>query len=285
MPYNPEMPTGISGIYYWDDIAGQSFYISNRFEYQPSEYMEEGWYSQLTQPIDFNQEYKLQTSIEGTDAYYKVSWYEYIMPEPEQHEYVDLGLPSGTLWATENIKDADGNELYFAWGEVQGYTSGQVGTDKYFAWTGSNADYKYGTYNDSDRENWGMEKYNKTDGKTELDVADDAATANWGEGWRMPTKEQFNELTANTTTAWTQVDGVNGLLCTSTANTNTLFFPAVSSAGDGEFGDVGGYGRCWSVSLGGKGVNSAWRLDFRGGGCVVGNGGRYYGFSVRPVRL
>ena len=209
----------------------------------------------------------------------------YTLPSEISHEYVDLGLPSGTLWATENIKDANGNELYFAWGETQGYTSGQVGTDKYFAWDGDNADYKYGTFNDSDEENFGMEKYNNTDGKTELESTDDAATANWGTGWRMPTKEQFDELIANTTTAWTQVDGVNGMLCTSTANGNTLFFPAVGDAENGGVNDVVDYGNYWSVSLNDKNVFNALELDLDDGGCGVGNDGRCFGYSVRPVRV
>lgn len=189
------------------------------------------------------------------------------------HEYVDLGLPSGTLWATENIKDDNGNELFFAWGEVSGYTSGQVGTDKNFNWS----DYKFGTeYNQT--------KYNDTDGKTVLETADDAATANWGSKWKMPTKEQFEELTANTTTAWTQVDGINGLLCTSTTNGNTLFFPGVGYAENGRVYSVGSYGRCWFNSLydytfaGGV-------LSFEGHHCGVGGNDRSSGYSVRPVHI
>jgi hypothetical protein len=192
------------------------------------------------------------------------------------------------LWATENIKDASGNELYFAWGETQGYTSGQVGTDKYFAWDGDNADYKYGTYDDSDNQNWGMEKYNKTDGKTVLDTTDDAATTNWGSDWRMPTKEQFEELTANTEYEWTEIDGVQGGKFTSTVSGYTdkfLFFPAVGDAGHGEVGDVGDYGDYWSVSLYDKNVYSAWGLFFEGGDCGVDYDYRYCGFSVRPVRV
>lgn len=198
--------------------------------------------------------------------------------EPE-HEYVDLGLPSGTLWATENIKDANGNELYFAWGETQGYTSGQVGTDKNFTWE----DYAFGPIDWTDQTNYGTTKYNN-DNKTVLDTTDDAATANWGSSWRMPTKEQFDELTANTTTDWTQVDGVNGLLCTSTANANTLFFPAVGGAGNGGVVDVGDYGGYWSVSLDDKNVYAAWKLYFSGDYCAVYNDGRFCGYSVRPVR-
>ena len=205
-------------------------------------------------------------------------------PTP-QHEYVDLGLPSGTLWATENLKDANGNELYFAWGETQGYTSGQVGTDKNFIWQGEQNDYSFGPVDWGGNTNYGMTKYNNTDGKTVLDDSDNAAKVMWGSNWTMPTKTQFEELTANTTSAWTQVDGINGVLFTSTANTNTLFFPAVGYADYGYIGGVGDFGYCWSVSLEDEDVSGAWELYFGGGGCEVHSSYRFCGFSVRPVRV
>jgi hypothetical protein len=199
----------------------------------------------------------------------------------DNHEYVDLGLPSGTLWATTNIQDANGNELYFAWGETQGYTSGQVGTDKYFAWAGDNADYKYGTY-DEMLVNLGMAKYNIMDRKTELESEDDAATANWGSDWRMPTQEQFDELAENTAMAWTQVDGVSGVLFTSRDNTNKLFFPAFGYAANGEIKDVGEYGGWWSVSLSNNILEPCNLHISQGGRTPVFY--RCYGQSVRPVR-
>ena len=199
-------------------------------------------------------------------------------PEPEQHEYVDLGLPSKTLWATENIKDVNGNELYFAWGETQGYTSGQVGTDKIF----SEEDYEF---NPSHMTGYTPSKYNSTDGKKVLDVEDDAATANWGSNWRIPTKEQFDELIVNTTTAFTEQNGIIGLLCTSTANTgNTLFLPAVGFVRNGKVDTVGDVGNYWSASLDGKDNYNALELSFRGGYCRVYEDTRCYGYSVRPVR-
>ena len=200
------------------------------------------------------------------------------------HEYVDLGLPTGTLWATENIKDANGNELYFAWGETQGYTSGQVGTEKNFSWRGADNDYAFGPIDWNDDTNYGMTKYNKTDGKTVLDTTDDAATANWGSDWRMPTIKQFEELTKNTTMVLTQVDGVNGLLFTSTVNTNTLFFPAVGNAKDGNTECIGDEGIYWLVELSDKQVNNAFNFGFKGVKYDVGYLGRYHGCSMRPVR-
>jgi hypothetical protein len=188
----------------------------------------------------------------------------------DTHEYVDLGLPSGTLWATTNIQDADGNELYFAWGETQGYTAEQVGTVKNFNWE----DYEFGN---------NLSKYNESDGKTVLDAADDAATANWGSDWRMPTEEEFEELTENTITAWTQVDGVNGVLFTSKANTNTLFFPVIGKAASSEISSES-YGFCWSASLD-EDFYDAWILVFGDGYSGQDFNLRSNGCSVRPVRV
>lgn len=125
------------------------------------------------------------------------------------HEYVDLGLPSGTLWCDRNIGASSPEEtgLYFQWGDTQGYTVDQVGTgegQKAFTWN----DYKWGVYNSSDSTNKGMTKYNKTDGKLILDLEDDAAHVNMGGDWRMPTREQFKELFFETTIAITYKSGI-----------------------------------------------------------------------------
>ena len=197
-------------------------------------------------------------------------------PEPETHEYVDLGLPSGLLWATENIKNTNGEELYFAWGETSGYTAEQVGTDKDFTWE----DYELTSDGGST-----MDKYNSTDGKTVLEPEDDAATVNWGSNWKMPTKEQFEELTANTTTAQTVVDGVNGILFTSTANTNALFFPAVGGASDGQINYIDMEGDYWTASL--NDINRAYlSICHIGAGISTSSSNyRYNGFLVRPVKV
>ena len=110
------------------------------------------------------------------------------------HDYVDLGLSSGTLWATMNVgasKPSDSG-LYFQWGDITGYTAEQVGKGegkKAFIW----ADYKWSIDGSSSN----FSKYN-TAGAT-LELADDAANANMGGSWHMPSPTQLKELTANTT--------------------------------------------------------------------------------------
>ena len=203
---------------------------------------------------------------------------------PVPLKYVDLGLPSGTLWATENLKDASGNELYFAWGETQGYTADQIGTDKYFTWEGSYADYKYGIYNSSSSPNYGMTKYNKTDNLTVLDPIDDAATVLWGENWRMPTYEQFQELIANTTTAWTQVNGKIGMVFTSMINGNSIFFPALGNVNRGDVTGDDEQGDYWSCYLNTDSISNALRFKLSNGEVEVSDDFRYIGCSVRPVR-
>ena len=193
-------------------------------------------------------------------------------------EYVDLGLPSGTLWAKCNV-GAEREEdygLFFQWGDIQGYTAEQVGIvsgQKYFGWK----DYKWA--NDGGRT---MTKYNDTDGKTVLDLEDDAAHVNMGGSWVMPTKAQFEELTA-LTSVWTTKNGINGREFTGT-NGNKLFIPAVGYASNGSVYVRGSDLYVWSSSLSESDAVNAWRLDAYSSGVDVGYyGSRYYGFGVRGV--
>ena len=193
-------------------------------------------------------------------------------------KYVDLGLPSGTLWATENLKDANGNELYFAWGETVGYTADQVGTGKNFSWS----DYKYGTSSSN------LTKYNSTDGKTVLEPTDDAATVLWGDNWCMPTKEQFQELIDNTTAIWTQVDGINGMLLTSNYNGNTLFFSCNGHAADSTIDTSLSIYWCLSIEVN-QSPNGASQMNIYKDENIEDMStfwiDRYIGCSVRPVHI
>lgn len=194
------------------------------------------------------------------------------------HEYVDLGLPSGTLWAKMNVgaeSETDAG-LYFAWGETQGYTASQVGTDKQFSWN----DYKYGSASP-------FTKYDQ-DGLTNLELTDDAAHVNWGGDWHMPNRAQCEELfnTDYVTNAWVtnyNGSGINGRLFTSVINGNTMFLPAAGYCVGGEVYVVGSGGSVWASALGSEFVESAWSFGFGSVGAGVDNGFRFSGESVRGV--
>ena len=197
------------------------------------------------------------------------------------HEYVEIG---GLKWATMNIGASSETDcgLYFAWGETQGYTAEQVGRDegqKYFGW----ADYKYGN-GTSSQDATGMTKYNETDGKTVLDAVDDAAVANWGGSWRMPTTAEFKALGAAVNTTWTQVNDVYGILCTDkTDESKTLFFPATGSCNNGcQY--AGSYGNYWSSSLFTNHRQTAYYLNLSFSDSLWDHSApRFIGFAVRPV--
>lgn len=193
------------------------------------------------------------------------------------HAYVDLGLPSGTQWATMNIgaNNETDTGLYFAWGETAGYTASQVGTDKQFSWN----EYKYGS---------NLTKYNSSDGKTLLDLEDDAAHVNWGGDWHIPTKEQCDELfnTAYVTNAWVtnyNGSGINGRLFTSVINGNTMFLPAAGFCEDGRVFSVGDFGCVWASALNSQNELNAWYFYFNGDEAGVSNYDRCYSQSVRGV--
>lgn len=195
------------------------------------------------------------------------------------HESVDLGLPSGTLWATCNI-GAENPEDYgnhFAWGETIPNTT---------------CDWEWGTYKYCngvrvqltkycDKSDYGYNGF--TDTLTTLQPMDDAATANWGSDWCMPTKAQWRELIDNTTNMWTTHNGVNGLLLTA-SNGNYLFLPAAGSLWDDEINYGGSRGYYWSGSLLAGSPDYAWGFDFKADQSIIDETTRNAGFSVRAVR-
>ena len=204
------------------------------------------------------------------------------------HAYVDLGLPSGTLWATCNI-GADNPEdcgHYFAWGETTGYT--QDTTDGHsFNW----ASYKWcnGSYDTLTKYCYDSRYGNNgfMDTLAELEPEDDAAYVNWGSGWRTPSKEQFDELinSSYTTTTWTTQNGVNGYKITSKSNSNSLFLPTAGFRDVTSLNFVGSRGSYWSRTLGTVDPLGGWNLRFDSGDIGTSSYGyRYYGQSVRPVR-
>ncbi len=218
------------------------------------------------------------TNEEGTDYGDEVSFTTLNEGGGDTHEYVDLGLPSGLLWATCNV-GADAPEDYgdyFAWGETQ--------PKDFYDW--STYQHCNGTENTltkyCNNSSYGYNGF--TDNLTTLLPEDDAATANWGSDWRMPTKEEWQELINNTTVTWTQQNGVNGRLFTA-SNGNSLFLPAAGLRYSGSLDYAGSSGCYWSSSLNTDIPYYACYFYFRSVSCNMSYGGyRIYGRSVRPVR-
>ena len=195
------------------------------------------------------------------------------------HKFVDLGLPSGTLWATCNVgaNTPEGYGDYFAWGETQTKSTYNWDTYKYASghW---NKLTKY-----CNRSAYGYNCF--IDNLTVLQPSDDAATANWGSGWCMPTRAQCQELYQNTTlTTWTTQNGVYGWLFTA-SNGNSLFLPAAGYRYNGNLYYAGSYVFSWSSSLYVGDPGYAWSLLRCDSSYSMSESDyRDYGHSVRPVR-
>ena len=193
------------------------------------------------------------------------------------HEWVDLGLPSGLRWATCNVGAARPEEYgdYFAWGETSP-------KDTY-----SKENYKF--YSDGVTKYCGDERNRKgrVDTLTELQPEDDAATANWGEGWRMPTSDEAGELISNCRMEPIQIKGI-WVLKFIGPNGNSIIIPfADTCVRDRRAGGKDYYASCWTSSLRTKDRYWAMVLDLQ----RIGNPGeldikeREIGCTVRPVCL
>ena len=189
------------------------------------------------------------------------------------HEWVDLGLPSGTKWATCNVGATKPEEYgnYYAWGETS--TKSTYDWDTY-KWCNGSYDTQTKYCTDSG--------YGTVDNKTVLDLADDAARANWGGAWRMPTDAEWTELRENCTWTWTTKNGVNGYEVKGT-NGNSIFLPAAGYRYNDGLSYAGGYGYYWSSSLDTGFPFFAWGVNFDSDSVYRNDEYRCYGRSVRPV--
>ena len=150
------------------------------------------------------------------------------------HDYVDLGLPSGLKWATCNVgaTTPEGYGDYFAWGET------------------------------NTKSTYSLDTYTYTDNKPVLDLADDAANANWGSAWRMPTDAEWQELRDNCTWTWTTLNGINGVEVKG-SNGNAIFLPAAGFRSSNDVFYTGHYGCYWSRSLDADTPNNAKFVEFQ----------------------
>lgn len=195
------------------------------------------------------------------------------------YEWVDLGLPSGTKWATMNV-GADSPEDYgdyFAWGET-------VSKSTY-----SSSDYKWyinGSSTNIKKYNYSYSTGMLRDSIYVLEKEDDVAFINWGGDWRMPTFAEQNELsnTSYTTWTWTTQNGVNGYKVTSKINGNSIFLPAAGCRDWQGLSSAGSSGYYWSSSLYTSSSYYAYYLRFYSGSVYSSHDyGRECGQSVRPV--
>lgn len=187
------------------------------------------------------------------------------------HEWVNLGLPSGTRWATCNVgaSSPEGYGNYYAWGEV---APKSIYDWNYYRYCNGSANTltKY-----CNSPTYGSNGF--TDTLTVLEAGDDVATANWGDGWRMPTQEEMQELLENCYRTFTD----NGLLLMG-RNGNTIFLPYAGHRYENQLyhaGDEGGY---WTGTLGDYPPYAS-SFNFSPTSCYVYDIYRFYGMSVRAV--
>ena len=201
---------------------------------------------------------------------------------PEDVQAVDLGLPSGIRWASCNVgaTTPEGYGYYFAWGE-----------------TDSKKDYSWATYKYANVGEFYHHKFTKyctdassgdngfIDNKTVLEPEDDAATANWGDVWRMPTDAEWTELREQCTWTYTTLNGVYGYQVASKTNGNSIFLPAAGFR-DGNAAPyvAGRRGYYWSSSLLENSSDDVWIVTFNHEKVERDNDKRNKGLSVRPVQ-
>ena len=189
---------------------------------------------------------------------------------------VDMGLPSGTLWCDRNVgaKSPEDYGAFFSWGNTDPHYPNRGNMD----WGDDDDGFDYSFDSDT---------YEKTAGyklEGNIDMAHDAARANMGEPWQMPTEEQIKELFDNCDWVRKTINGINGYLVTSKINGNVIFFPASGYGYGTAWGDRGAYGYYWSSSW--YSARDARYLYFNSDGVgPQSTSNRYRGFAVRPVQL
>lgn len=196
------------------------------------------------------------------------------------HEFVDLGLR--VKWATCNV-GADRPEDYgdyYAWGEVESKVN--------YDWD----NYRFNLSDGKDG-NVNLNKYNTKcensafDNETKLAPEDDVAHLKWGDNWRIPTKEDFEELISNCSWKSVRIRKVWGYKVSSLKEGYTdhsIFLPAVGYRGSSSPYCVG-YGCYWSSSLNTSNPECAWLIDLYSNKFFLEEDERYYGFAIRPVCL
>ena len=193
-------------------------------------------------------------------------------PDSNHPHMIDLGLPSGTKWACCNLGATKPEEYgnHYAWGETQ--------TKSEYNWS----TYRWGSF-------YTLTKYNSksgsgtVDGKTTLEASDDAATANWGAPWQMPTLKQYKELLDKCNSVWTTQNGISGRRFTG-PNGGTIFLPAADYRSDSDIYGEGTSGYYRSSTLNENYPYLVYGIGFGRLDCGIDYRYCFYGQSVRPVK-
>ena len=207
----------------------------------------------------------------------------------EEDDFVDLGLPSGTLWCKYNIGATCGYDPkswygdYFMWGDIEPIKN------KICNWT----NYKYCNGNNKTLTKYcNIDKIScwavkgKPDNKLTLDLEDDMANVNIGGDVKTPTEDDIQELIDNTISKWVRkyndIQKLNGRLFTSKTNGNTLFIPAAGFRDNSVHLD-GSYVAIWSSLLETTDPTAAYSIGSSSSDLSIRHPYRHYGISVRAV--
>ena len=267
------MPNGGEGEIMIDTVFYPDFYFYTvkYFAYTKEDFYFANWNTKANgEGVDLNIGKLIDNVTRNITLYAK--WQE--CTNPEEPEWVDLGLPSGLKWATCNVGATKPEEYgnYYAWGETTTKTT-----------------YNWTTYKWCNGSNTFLTKYctdsskGKVDNKTILEPMDDVVTVTYGGKWRMPTYDELEELKTECTWTWTTQNSKKGYLVTSKTNGNSIILPAAGFRKDGALSSAGSYGYYWSSSLNSDSSDYAYYHfcsddENRSSGSY-----RYYGLSVRGV--
>ena len=206
--------------------------------------------------------------------------FDVILRDEAPIEFVDLGL--SVKWSPFNLGATSPEEfgLYYAWGETDGYS--EITTEKKFNWS----DYKFSKETTGNTFK-GVTKYNNDSANGDVDnlnslLPEDDAAYNFDNTWRLPTKEEAQELFDNTTSVWTTVNGVSGKLFTSKINGNQIFFPSCGYLVNGNLSSVGTSSHYYTSDL--SNTKSAYFMSITNGSHNISNSFRCYGRNIRPVQ-
>ena len=233
----------------------------------------------MTYVLNIPQGFNADIYLDATN--WETAWNVYHKLNPpgtpwDKNLYMDLGLSSGLYWAVQNVGATKPEEKgeYFAWGETEPKEDYSHETYKWHL-IGTKADYcKYVT----------DDYYGLVDLRSTLDYDDDAANANWGGKWHIPTKADFEELFNECTYEYMMYEGVNGYIFTG-PNGNTIFIPSTGTKEGTDYEEEYRAGYYWTSSLALENERYAYSFNFFQTSYINLDYDyrRHVGLSIRPV--